>query len=77
MIVSNLFASFEAAGYDSEFNIDEIVSVSLIDELPDEDYIRTNGGSTDKVNIGHFRGKETGKCMMFLFKGYTPILKGI
>ena len=67
--------SFEAAGYDSEFNIDEIVSVSLIDELPDEDYIRTNGGSTDKVNIGHFRGKETGKCMMFLFKGYTPILK--
>ena len=42
---------------------------------PDDDYIRTNGGSTDKVNIGHFRGKETGKCMMFLYKGYSPILE--
>ena len=67
--------SVEAAGYDCEFREDEIASVELIGALPDDDYIRTNGGSTDKVNIGHFRGKETGKCMMFLYKGYSPILE--
>lgn len=66
---------FEAAGYEYEFEKDGIQSVKIIDELPDESFTRTNGGSTEKVNIGHFRGKETGKCMMFLYKGYSPILE--
>lgn len=67
--------SVEAAGYGCEFREDEILSAELIGALPDDDYTRTNGGSTDKVDIGHFRGKETGKCMMFLYKGYSPILE--
>ena len=46
-----------------------------IDELPDERFTRTNGGSTEKVNIGHFRGRETGKCMMFLYNDCTPVLE--
>ena len=65
----------EAAGYDCEFRDDEIRSVNLSDALPEDDYVRTNGGSTDKVNIGYFRGKETGKCMMFLYKDCTPVLE--
>lgn len=65
----------EAAGYDCKFRDDEIRSVNLSDALPEDDYVRTNGGSTDKVNIGYFRGKETGKCMMFLYKDCTPVLE--
>ena len=65
----------EAAGYDCEFRDDEIRSVNLSDTLPEDDFVRTNGGSTDKVDIGHFRGKESGKCMMFLYKDYTPVLE--
>ena len=49
--------------------------INLSDALPEDDYVRTNGGSTDKVNIGYFRGKETGKCMMFLYKDCTPVLE--
>nr|WP_296264437.1 hypothetical protein [uncultured Merdimonas sp.] len=65
----------EAAGYTCDFTSDDIVSVMLADSLPDEKFIRTNGGSTDHSQIGHFRGKETGKCMMFLKGDTTPILK--
>ena len=67
--------SFEAAGYDCEFDLDEIRSVDLIDALPDDSFTRTNGGSTEKVNIGYFRGKETGECMMFLYNDSTPVLE--
>ena len=66
---------FEAAGYEYEFSGNDIQSVKLIDELPDERFTRTNGGSTEKVNIGHFRGRETGKCMMFLYNDCTPVLE--
>lgn len=65
----------EAVRYQCEFNISDIESVQMIQELPDDRFIRTNGGSTDKYNIGHFRGKETGTCMMFIYKGYSPILE--
>ena len=66
---------FEAAGYECEFSGDDIQSVKLIDGLPDGRFTRTNGGSTEKVNVGHFRGRETGKCMMFLYNDCTPILE--
>lgn len=67
--------SFEAAGYSCEFEEEEIRSVSLIESMPDDKFTRTNGGDTEKVDIGHFRGKSTGKCMMFIYKKYTPILE--
>ena len=67
--------SFEAAGYDCTFTADEIRSVRLIDALPDERFTRTNGGSTEKYNVGHFRGRETGKCMMFLYNDSSPLLE--
>lgn len=65
----------EAAGYQCEFSVSEIESAQIIQNLPDDRFIRTNGGSTVKYNIGHFRGEKTGPSMMFLYKGYTPILK--
>ncbi len=27
------------------------------------------------MNIGYFRGKETGECMMFLYNDSTPVLE--
>src|SRR5699024_8194833 len=67
--------SFEAAGYECEFTCNDILSVTLTDEMPDDKFVRTNGGSGKDYQIGHFRGKETGKCMMFLTGDYTDILK--
>lgn len=67
--------TIEAAGYEYQFRNTQIGSVELTETLPDDDYIRTNGGSTDQVDIGHFRGKDTGKCMMFLYRDYTPVLE--
>ncbi|MDD3279680.1 MAG: hypothetical protein PHG16_12505 [Lachnospiraceae bacterium] len=68
-------AETAAAGYSCSFDTRDIEAVELIAGLPDERFVRTNGASTDKCSFGHFRGKETGKCMMFLFKGYEPVLK--
>ena len=67
--------TIEAAGYDCEFNVDEVKSAGLIGRLPEDRYIRTNGGSTDRYDFGYYRGRQTGKCMMFLYSGYQPILK--
>lgn len=67
--------TIDAAMYDTDFKINEIQSVKIIDKIPDDDYTRTNGGDTDKYLIGHFEGKETGKCMLYLYRGYTPILE--
>ena len=66
---------FEAARYDCSFDRDEIQSVTLTDTLPEDDFVRTNGASTRKVNLGYYRGEKTGKCMMFRYNDSTPILK--
>lgn len=68
-------ACFEAAGYEYEFSTDEVESLELLSELPEENFMKTNGGATVDYDIGHFRGSKTGKCMMFLRTGYEPILK--
>ncbi len=65
----------EGAFYSCEFQRPEIASVRLIDALPKERFRRTNGGETEEYAIGHFRGEETGRCMMFLYKDETPILE--
>jgi Predicted membrane protein len=67
--------SINAAMYHTDFQVGEIQSVKILNKLPEDDFIRTNGGETEKYLIGHFRGKETGKCMMFLYRGYEPLLE--
>lgn len=64
-----------AAGYKCEFALSDVKSAELFDQMPDDTFRRVNGGSTDRYDIGHYRGRETGKCMMFLYRGYEPILK--
>lgn len=65
----------EGGGYDIEFDISEVEHVELLTSMPEERFSRKNGGSSNEYRIGHFKGSESGKTMLFLFNEYTPILK--
>ncbi|MDO4337826.1 MAG: hypothetical protein Q4C91_07025 [Eubacteriales bacterium] len=72
---SDTHAQFEAAGYKCSFDLSEIESAELLTEMPEEGFIKTNGGATDDYSIGYFTGRESGKCMLFLTEDCKPILK--
>lgn len=67
----------EITSGDSDYEIayEDIVDVRLIDQLPEEDYHRKRGTYDERRMMGQFRGKETGKCRMYLYVGYEPILE--
>ena len=67
--------TIDAAMYDTNFKESEIQSVRILEKMPEDDFTRTNGGATEKYLIGYFEGKETGKCMMYLYRDYTPVLE--
>ena len=46
--------------YDTEVAPQDIRSVTLLEALPEDDYVRTNGLDDGRRLIGHFRGRETG-----------------
>lgn len=68
-------ADFHAAMYHTEVSMKDIESVQLLDALPDDDFVRTNGGASEQYLIGHFSGKKTGKCMLYVYRQYTPVLE--
>ena len=63
-------------GY-SDYGIacDDITGVELLDSLPDDDYRKINGGEDQHKMLGRFKGENTGKCRMYLYTGYTPVLE--
>ena len=73
--MKNGIMDIRAASYDYQIKTEDILAVKMIEEMPEDNFYRSNGGDTEKFLIGHFRGKETGKCMMFLYKEETPILE--
>lgn len=73
--MKNGIMDIRAASYDYQINTEDILAVKMIEEMPEDNFYRSNGGDTEKFLIGHFRGKETGKCMIFLYKEETPILE--
>ena len=52
----------------------DIQSVTLLEALPEDDYVRTNGLDDGRRLIGHFRGRETGPCEMYLYTAASPLL---
>ena len=60
--------------YEYKFSRDQMKEAELIYEMPDDSFRRTDGASTPKRDLGHYRGEKTGDCMMFLYDGYKPIL---
>ena len=61
--------------YDCTFSLDDIQSAELLNDLPDDNFSRENGGDTENLLIGHFEGDATGKVMMFLYKKETPLIR--
>lgn len=67
--------SFSSVWYHSEFQSSDIEEIRLIDQLPEESFTKVNGGAADEYCIGHFRGQESGKCMMYLKNDAAPVLE--
>ena len=68
--------TFMAAGggYKCSININDIQEVQLFNEMPKDNFTRTNGGSTNEYDIGNYKGRTYGKCMLFIWDGYSPVL---
>ena len=75
MTLDNNTVKIDAVMYDMKFDIADIKSVEVVSELPEENMMRTNGGATKNYLVGNFKGKETGRCKLYIFKGYSPVLK--
>ena len=68
--------TFMAAGggYKCSININDIQEVQLFNEMPKDNFTRTNGGSTNEYDVGNYKGRTYGKCMLFIWDGYSPVL---
>lgn len=63
------------SGYsDLTISSGEIESVEVLDSVPEDRYNRVNGSDDGRQLLGKFKGRETGKCRMYLYVGYEPIL---
>lgn len=72
--LTNNNLTISAGGYKNEIVIDDIKEIKLLDALPDDDFIKINGASTDSYDIGRYEGRTLGKCSLYVFDGYSPIL---
>lgn len=67
--------SISEGGYHCKFSIQEVESASLLNEMPEGRFIRVGGVSTDNYDIGKYKNRKLGKCMLFLEGSYSPILQ--
>lgn len=64
------------SGYSNiSFDRDEIEDLRLLDALPADNFYKVNGSADSKQYMGKFKGKETGKCQMYVTLDVTPILE--
>lgn len=64
------------SGYSDEtIRYDEIQDIRLLEELPEDDYKKIEGGDTKDMLTGKFRGRETGKCLLYIYIKSTPVLE--
>ena len=63
--VSEEYITAKGGGYSASIPLADITDATVMGSWPDIS-IRTNGLSTDKVSIGHFRLKSGENCMLFL-----------
>jgi hypothetical protein len=72
--VSEDYITAKGGGYSVSIPMNDIAVTTVLSTWPDI-AIRTNGVSTDKVNIGHFRLKNGESCMLFLCDDGGPVLE--
>ena len=61
-------------GYDATILVSDIVETNVLEHWPDI-ALRTDGLSTNKVNMGHFCLKNGENCMMFIHEDGGPLLE--
>ena len=64
-----------SAEYGISFDRKEIEDAELLENLPEEDFVRINGLSDSRQLLGKFKGEESGKAMFYIRRGETPVLK--
>ena len=64
----------KGGGYHATIPVADITSDSVWEHWPGI-ALRTNGMSTNKVNMGHFRLKNGENCMMFIHEDGGPLLE--
>ena len=64
-----------SAEYGISFDKKEIEDAELLEDLPEEDFVRINGLSDSRQLLGKFKGEESGKAMFYIRRGETPVLK--
>lgn len=57
------------------FKRDEIQSIELLDHMPEGDFTRTNGLADERQLVGKFRERKDGEFRVYIYRGYSPILK--
>ncbi|WP_404350424.1 DUF3784 domain-containing protein [Sutcliffiella horikoshii] len=66
--------SFEISGvYGDEWRFEDITQVDLVEEMP-EVLLRTNGYGMQSISKGHFKVKDYGSSLLFVYKGHSPYL---
>ena len=72
--ISSECIKVKGGGYHATVPVADIVSDSVWEHWPGI-AMRTNGMSTNKVNMGHFKLKNGEKCMMFIHEDGGPLLE--
>ena len=72
--ISNESINVKGGGYHVTIPVADIASDSVWEHWPGI-AMRTNGMSTNKVNMGHFRLKNGENCMMFIHEDGGPLLE--
>ena len=65
----------QSAEYGISFDRDDIKEVVLLDSFPKEEFHRTHGLSDSRQLLGKFKGEESGKAMLYIRRGETPVLR--
>ncbi|HIU75983.1 MAG TPA: hypothetical protein IAC62_08890 [Candidatus Pelethocola excrementipullorum] len=64
-----------AGSYEYTFSMKEIEDIEVVKALPDEKLNRINGTDTSEYLLGKFRGMQAGNLRLYIYRGYSPILK--
>ncbi len=72
--ISSECIKVKGGGYHATIPVSDITSDSVWEHWPGI-AMRTNGMSTNKANLGHFRLKNGENCMMFIHKDGGPLLE--
>lgn len=64
-----------AGSYEYTFSVKEIEDIEVVKDLPDEKLNRINGAATSDYLLGKYRGKQAGNLRLYIYRGYSPILK--